>query len=211
MKILSRLMKTSNWLVAIAAGVFGFMWFADRIDLGTISTWAYQINNDNPSMRTILILLAGYLVVFNLAYVLGNIFRRKYASIIKVTVPEGDLTIDVSAIEDSLRRAVKKLPEIAEARVHLYKERKGEKPIRICTTFSAWEDANIKELTDKIQGSIKMRFQEILDVKEPPVFTTILSDIVADKDSRRTESKKRAKERDMAAQRMFYGPEYPVD
>ncbi len=211
MKILSRLMKTSNWIVAVAAGVFGFLWFADRINLGMISQWAAEINRDSPSMRTILTLLAGYLVVFNFAYVLGNIFGRRYASIIKVTVPEGDLTIDVSAIEDSLRRAVKKLPEIAEARVHLYKERKGEQPIRICTTFSAWEDANIKELTDKIQSAIKIRFQEILDVKAPPVFTTLLSDIVVDKDSRKSESKKRAKERELAAQRVFYGPEYPVD
>lgn len=204
-------MKTSNWIVAVTVAAFGFLWFVDRIDLGMLSTWAAEINHDSPSSRTVLMLLAAYLVVFNVFYLMGNVFRRKYASIIKVVVPEGELTIDVSAIEDSLRRSVKKLPEIAEARVHLYKERKSDKPIRICTTFSAWEDANIKELTEKIQSAIKMRFQEILDVKEPPVFTTVLAHIVVAKDAQRPESKKRAKEREMAAQRVFYGPEYPID
>ncbi|MBI4712115.1 MAG: hypothetical protein HY762_02235 [Planctomycetes bacterium] len=162
MKILSTIMKTSNWIFGVVVGAIGFFWVANFFDLSDVARLTTEINANNKSLRLILTLLAIYLVMFNVLYLLTNIFRRKYASTIKLNLSDGNLSIDISAIEDSLRRAVKKL---------------------------------------------KMRFQEIIEVKEPPIFTIILSDII-ERDEKRSESRK--KEKELAGRRMFYGPEYPI-
>lgn len=203
-------MKTSNWIFGVVVGAIGFFWVANFFDLSDVARLTTEINANNKSLRLILTLLAIYLVMFNVLYLLTNIFRRKYASTIKLNLSDGNLSIDISAIEDSLRRAVKKLPEIHDARIHIYKDRKAQnKPIRICATFSTLEGTNIKEVTEKVQSIIKMRFQEIIEVKEPPIFTIILSDII-ERDEKRSESRKN-KEKELANRRMFYGPEYPID
>jgi len=63
-------------------------------------------------------------------------------------------------------------------------------------------------VTDKIRTAITIRFNEIIEVKEPPVFTIILSNIV-ERDHRKTDSRK--KDRELMESEMFHGPEYPID
>ncbi|MEK7448609.1 MAG: hypothetical protein AAB019_03890 [Planctomycetota bacterium] len=209
MKIISMLMKTVNWIASVSLGVFALMWLLDRVDLGWVGQVAAQVNDSGVSSRIIGVILAAYLVMFNFLYAFGRIFTRRYISHIKLGIESGNFSIAISAIENSLKRALKKLPDINDAHVRIYKERsKVDKPVRVYTTYSAWDGTNIKEVTDKIQSVVRMRFQEIVETKEPPVFEIVLYNIV-EKDRKKVDAKRSEKE--LAEKKMFYGPEYPID
>jgi uncharacterized alkaline shock family protein YloU len=175
-----------------------------------IADFAAQINT-NPSSRIIVLLLAAYLVLFNLLYFIGSLFTRRYATHIKLSMPNGDFSIALSAIEDSLRRQVKKLPEVYDIHIRIKKDKKSEtKPMTIKAYYSTREGTNVQDVTAKIQEVIRMRFQEIIEVKESPVFKIYLTDIV-DRDSKKSESKKKEKA-ELAEYKTYYnGPQYPVD
>lgn len=210
MKVIVYIMRSTNWVVAIFCGIFGFMWFANMIDLGLVGQIANDVNLNNPSLRIILVVLAAYLVLFNLLYIVGGLFTRKYATHIKLDIVQGGFSIALSAIENSLRRAIRQLPDVHDVHVRIYKDKKSEiKPVRIHASFSTWEGIKVKEVTEKIQGVIRMRFNEIIEVKEPPIFDIALVNIV-DKESKKAESRK--KEKGLPGrEKMFYGPEYPID
>jgi hypothetical protein len=202
-------MKTVNWMVAVFFAIISFLWFFDVINLGMIGKWAKDLNEDGPTYRYLLAIGASYIILFNLVYLLGRWFTRNYASSVHVNSPSGSFSIAISAIENSLRRSVKKLPEIQDAHVRVYKDRKNlTKPIQIYTTFTVWESANVTEVTDKIRSAITMRFNEIIEVKESPVFTIILSNIV-EREHRKIDLKK--KDKDFIDTKIFHGPEYPID
>lgn len=209
MKAISAIMKTVNWLVAIFFSVVSLLWIGNIIDLGMISNWATEINASGDTYRWLLAIGAFYLVLFNILYLIGRWIARNYTSSVQVSSQSGSFSIAISAIENSLRRALRKLPEINDAHVRVYKLRKPEnKPIQIFTTFSVWEGSNVTEVTDKIRTTITIRFNEIIEVKEPPVFTIILSNIV-ERDYRKADAKK--KDRELMGSEMFHGPEYPID
>ena len=210
MKTISAIMKSVNWLVAIFFTVLSILWVGNVIDLGMIGGWATDLNNSGPTYRILLAIGTFYLILFNLLYLIGRWVTRNYASSVKVSSQAGSFSIAISAIENSLRRAVRKLPEINDAHIRVYKVRKPEnKPIQIFTTFSVWEGTNVTEVTDKIRTAITIRFNEIIEVKEPPVFTIVLSNIVEREHRRSSDSKKKDKE--LMESEMFHGPEYPID
>ena len=209
MKTISVIAKTVNWLVVVFFAVMSLLWFVNIIDLGMLSNWASDLNKEGDTYRILLVLGTIYLILLNITYLIGRWVTRNYASSVKVSSPAGSFSIAISAIENSLRRAVRKLPEINDAHIRVYKVRKPEnKPIQIFTTFSVWEGTNVTEVTDKIRTAINIRFNEIIEVKEPPVFTIILSNIV-ERDHRKTDSRK--KDRELMESEMFHGPEYPID
>ncbi|MDI6733054.1 MAG: hypothetical protein QME51_02655 [Planctomycetota bacterium] len=209
MKAISAIMKTVNWIVVVSFAVILLLWFGDVIDLGMIGMWATDLNESGPTYRILFAIGAFYLVLFNLLYLIGRWVTRNYVSSVKVNSQAGSFSIAISAIENSLRRAVKNLPEIHDAHIRVYKVRKPEnKPIQIYNTFSVWEGSNVTEVTDKIRTAISIRFNEIIEVKEPPVFTIILTNIV-EKERHKSEPKKKDKE--FAESAMFHGPEYPID
>ena len=210
MKTISVIAKTVNWLVVVFFAVMSLLWFVNIIDLGMLSNWAGDLNKEGDTYRILLVLGTIYLILLNITYLIGRWVTRNYASSVKVSSQAGSFSIAISAIENSLRRAVRKLPEINDAHIRVYKVRKPEnKPIQIFTTFSVWEGTNVTEVTDKIRTAINIRFNEIIEVKEPPVFTIILSNIV-ERDHRRSSDGKK-KDRELMESEMFHGPEYPID
>ncbi|MBI4834460.1 MAG: hypothetical protein HY811_06555 [Planctomycetes bacterium] len=207
MKVIGYILRLTNWLVAVGFGVIGFAWASDIINIVMIGNFIDQINT-NPSVRMVALLLTVYIVLFNLLYFLSHLFVRQYATHIKLNVASGEFSISLSAIENSLRRAVKKLAEVHDIHIRIRKDKKSEaKPIVITAYYSAWEGTNVQEVTAKIQEMIHMRFQEIVEVKEPPVFQLYLTNIV-ERDHKKSDSKKKS---DLIEQGMFYGPQYPVD
>ena len=109
MKIISMLMKTVNWIASVSLGVFALMWLLDRVYLGWGGQGAAQVNDSGVSSRIIGVILAAYLVMFNFLYAFGRIFTRRYISHIKLGIESGNFSIAISAIENSLKRALKKI------------------------------------------------------------------------------------------------------
>jgi len=117
MKAISAIMKTVNWLVVMFFATISLLWLGNIIDLGMIGKWARDLNDSGDTYRWLLAIGAFYLVLFNLLYLIGRWVTRNYASSVKVSSQAGSFSIAISAIENSLRRAVRKLPEINDAHI----------------------------------------------------------------------------------------------
>lgn len=109
--------------------------------------------------------VTGLLLIFISAAVvqitIGKIQREKT---IAFENPDGQVTISLTAIEDFIKRALKQLPEVKELRPSVKAGKKGISVINRVTLFS---DINIPEITEKIQGIVKSRVQDMLGVEEP--------------------------------------------
>jgi len=99
------------------------------------------------------------IMVVNIA--MGTIRRERT---IAFENPDGQVTISLTAIEDFIKRAIKQLPEVKELRPNV---RAGKKGISIINRVVLFSDINIPETTEKIQGIVKTRVQDMLGVDEP--------------------------------------------
>jgi hypothetical protein len=118
----------------------------------------------NTDVRLILGLTGGLLIFISLMVVqitIGIIHKEKT---IAFENPDGRVTISLTAIEDFIKRSMKQLPEIKESRPTV---RAGKKGISIINRVVLFSDTNIPETTEKIQGIVKARVQEMLGVEEP--------------------------------------------
>ncbi|MBI3097921.1 MAG: hypothetical protein HYY93_06685 [Planctomycetes bacterium] len=153
------------------------------------------------------ILVGLYLLLSHGLYVLLAIMVSRYDTHFRIRSNNLEVTIALSAVEESLRRAVKKLPEIYEVWVRIYKEKgREDKPLRIYTGYSTYEGTNVKEVTDKIREVIRLRFQEIIDIPQEPEFEIALTKFTSKEprkgDTRRTTA---------GVEADFRGPQYPTD
>ena len=124
------------------------------------------INSIYASTNTRLILgITGIIIIFISIMVVqltvGKIQREKT---IAFENPDGQVTINLTAIEDFIRRALKQLPEVKELKPNVKASKKGITIINRVTLFS---DINIPEITEKIQNIVKTRVQDMLGVEEP--------------------------------------------
>jgi len=78
--------------------------------------------------------------------------------------PDGQVSISLSAIEEFIRKIGSSLPEVKEMKSDCIATKKG---IDISTKVIFWADANIPEATEKIQGLVKAKIQEMLGIDEP--------------------------------------------
>lgn len=92
---------------------------------------------------------------------MGKIQREKT---IAFENPDGQVTISLTAIEDFIKRAIKQLPEVKELKPNVKASKKG---IYIVNRVILFSDINIPETTEKIQGIVKARVQDMLGVDEP--------------------------------------------
>lgn len=92
---------------------------------------------------------------------MGKIQREKT---IAFENPDGQVTISLTAIEDFIKRSLRQLPEVKDLRPSV---RAGKKGITIINRVTLFSDINIPETTEKIQGIVKARVQDMLGVEEP--------------------------------------------
>ena len=84
-----------------------------------------------------------------------------------------------------------------------------KKGIDISTRVIFWSDANIPEATEKIQGLIRSRIQEMLGIDEPIIVKVHVTKIAARQEPRQS---KKEKDKDKEDLRMpFSGMEYRND
>ncbi len=77
--------------------------------------------------------------------------------------PDGEVTISLSAIEDYIRKTAKTMPEIRDLKTNVDINRRG---INIKVDVAIVSEANIPEITEKVQMSVKGKIQGILGVEE---------------------------------------------
>lgn len=140
--------------IVIAANIIPFSYIIDF--LNTVYS--------NTDVRLILGLTGGLLIFISLMVIQIRIKVFHKEKTIAFENPDGQVTISLTAIEDFIKRSMKQLPEVKEARPSVRASKKG---ITIINKVVLFSDTNIPETTEKIQGIVKSRVQDMLGVDEP--------------------------------------------
>lgn len=148
-------------------------------DINNLLTLAQSSQNSR-----LIIGLAGALLIlisFSFAQIILGKFQREKT--IAFTTSSGQVTISLSAVEDLIRRLAVIIPEVKELRPNVVVNKKG---IIVEMRVVLRSEANIPDLTGRLQDLTKSKIQEVLGVDEQIIIKIHVAKIVHDeKDSRR--------------------------
>ncbi|MDD5282198.1 MAG: alkaline shock response membrane anchor protein AmaP [Candidatus Omnitrophica bacterium] len=148
-----------------------------------------DINNlliyaQNSSNSRLIIGLSGLLLIlisFSFAQIILGRFQREKT--IAFATSSGQVTISLSAVEDLIRRLAGVIPEVKELRPNVVANKKG---IIVDMRIILRSEANIPELTSRLQDITKSKIQEILGLEEQVIIKIHVAKIAHDeKDNRR--------------------------
>ena len=135
---------------------------------------AYILSNLNSRIITG---LSGLLLIvvssFFAQLVLGRFQREKT---IAFTTPSGEVTIALSAVEDLIRRLTGIIPEIKELRPDVIATKKG---LIVDLRVVLKSEANIPELTARLQDIVKSKIQEVLGIEEQIIIKIHVTKIIS--------------------------------
>jgi len=150
-------------LVFLLLGGFFIIIAANIIPFNSIID-TFNTIYSNTDVRLILGITGGLLIFISLAVVQITVGIIQKEKTIAFENPDGQVTISLTAIEDFIKKSMKQLPEVKEARPSVRASKKG---ITIINKVVLFSDTNIPETTEKIQGMLKSRVQDMLGVEEP--------------------------------------------
>lgn len=121
------------------------------------------------------------LISFSFAQIILGKFQREKT--IAFATSSGQVTISLSAVEDLIRRLAGIIPEVKELRPNVVANKKG---IIVEMRVVLRSEANIPELTSRLQDMTKSKIQEVLGVDEQIIIRIHVAKIAHDeKDNRR--------------------------
>jgi uncharacterized alkaline shock family protein YloU len=118
----------------------------------------------NISSRLIIGLSGALLILISFSFaqlILGKFAREKT---IAFPTSSGTVTIALSAVEDLVRRLTGVLPEIKELRPDVRATKKGSIVVDLRVVLRS--EANIPELTTRLQDITRAKIQEVLGIEE---------------------------------------------
>jgi len=169
-------------LIGLVMVVFSFN-ILPPSDIGNF--FVYVQSNMNSR---ILIGLSGLLLIlvsFSFAQLILGRFQSEKT--IAFTTASGEVTIALSAIEDLIKHFVLIIPEIKELRPDVIATKKG---IVVDLKVALKSEANLPELTARLQEITKSKIQEVLGLEEQIIIRIHISKIVSreEKDRKKRES-----------------------
>jgi len=169
-------------LIGLVMVVFSFN-ILPPSDIGNF--FLYVQSNMNSR---ILIGLSGLLLIlvsFSFAQLILGRFQSEKT--IAFTTASGEVTIALSAIEDLIKHFVLIIPEIKELRPDVIATKKG---IVVDLKVALKSEANLPELTARLQEITKSKIQEVLGLEEQIIIRIHISKIVSreDKDRKKRET-----------------------
>lgn len=144
---------------------------------------------NNFSARVV-VLLSGILLIlisFSFAKLILGRFQREKT--IAFATSSGEVSIALSAVEDLIRRLTGVIPEIKELRPDVIATKKG---ILVDLRVILKSEANIPELTARLQEITKSKIQEVLGLEEEIIIRIHVAKIAMseEKERKRRESEK---------------------
>lgn len=144
---------------------------------------------NNIFSRIILGLLGLLLILISFSFaqlILGRFQREKT---IAFTTTSGEVTIALSAVEDLIRRISGIIPEIKELRPDVIATKKG---ILVDLRVILKSEANIPDLTARLQEIARAKIQEVLGLEEQIIIKIHVVKIISieEKDRKRKEKEK---------------------
>ncbi len=126
------------------------------------------------------------LISFSFAQAILGKFQRERT--IAFATAGGQVTISLSAVEDLIRRLAVIIPEIKELKPDVVASKKG---IIVDMRLVLRSEANIPELTTRLQETTRSKIQEVLGLEEQIIVRIHVAKIVHDeKDKRRKDFEK---------------------
>ncbi len=126
-----------------------------------ISLMNYLSQTDN--IRLTMALIGLFLILVNISIAQLSIGKLRKHKTIAFDNPNGRVTISLGAIEDYIKKLTHNMTEIKDMKSNISAGRAG---IEVITKAVLYSDANIPEVTEKIQNAIKYRLQEMLGIEE---------------------------------------------
>ncbi|MDD5059643.1 MAG: alkaline shock response membrane anchor protein AmaP [Candidatus Omnitrophica bacterium] len=121
------------------------------------------------------------LISFSFAQLILGKFQREKT--IAFTTSSGQVTISLSAVEDLIRRLAGVIAEVKELRPNVVANKKG---IIVDMKVVLRSEANIPELTSRLQDITKSKIQEVLGLEEQIIIRIHVAKIAHDeKDNRK--------------------------
>ncbi len=149
------------------------------VDINNLLIFAQSSHNSRLALGLSGLLLI--LISFSFAQIILGRFQREKT--IAFTTSSGQVTISLSAVEDLIRRLAGIIPEVKELRPNVVANKKG---IIVEMRVVLRSEANIPELTSRLQDITKSKIQEVLGVDEQIIIRIHVAKIAHDeKDSRR--------------------------
>ena len=138
----------------------------------------------------VIFFLSGILLIlisFSFAQLILGRFQREKT--IAFATSTGEVTIALSAVEDLIKRLAGIIPEIKELRPDVIATKKG---IVVDIRVVLRSEANIPELTARLQEITKSKIQEVLGLEEQIIIKIHVAKIVSieEKDKKRREVEK---------------------
>ncbi len=132
----------------------------------------------------IIVGLSGLLLIlisFSFAQIILGKFQREKT--IAFATSSGQVTVSLSAVEDLIRRLAGVIPEVKELRPDVVANKKG---IIVDMRVVLRSEANIPELTARLQDIAKSKIQEVLGIEEQIIIKIHVAKIAHDeKDNRK--------------------------
>jgi hypothetical protein len=148
-------------------------------------------------------LLAAFLV-FNGLYIVERYVLQR-ATHLKTRAGDQVFQVAIGAVEESLGRIARCIPDVHDARVFVTKDRKDRKPLVIEVSCIVYEETPIPPLTERIRQVVAHRFDEIVGPDLKPEIHINLTRIVEKEARPRPRGSKETKVVDLSK-----GPVYPV-
>ncbi|MDD4953612.1 MAG: alkaline shock response membrane anchor protein AmaP [Candidatus Omnitrophica bacterium] len=140
---------------------------------------------ENINARIVIGLCGFLLTLISVSFaqlILGRFQREKN---IAFNTSSGEVTIALSAIEDLIRRLAGIMPEIKELRPDVIASKKG---ITVDLRVVLKSDANIPELTARLQELTRGKIQEVLGIEENIIIRIHVTKIISIDEKKRKET-----------------------
>ncbi|MDQ7778840.1 MAG: hypothetical protein RDV41_03920 [Planctomycetota bacterium] len=211
MEGLKKLLFFVNTVCALVLTIVGFLWSINLIGVPTFGRAAAWAHVHILADRTVVAVGCGIVIALVLAYLVLIGLTVKSDGFLRSKTKHGEIRIAVSAVEETLCRAVKSLPDVHDAKVTLlYNTALPDSAITVHIDFSTWEKASFKETGEKIEEVARARLERIADLSQTVAFDIYLGRIV-EKVEPRVDTKRAAKEEQNVLKEVFRGLEYPID
>lgn len=125
------------------------------------------------------------LISYSFAQLILGRFQREKT--IAFATSSGEVTIALSAIEDLIRKLAGVIPEIKELRPDVIATKKG---ILVDLRVVLRSEANIPDLTSRLQDITRAKIQEVLGVEEQIIVKIHVAKIIGIDEKRKRESEK---------------------
>jgi len=145
--------------------IIGAILIALSLNAGSINSVTNWINYlfQTENIRLSMALTGFLLIVINISIAQLSIGKLKKHKTIAFENPNGQVSLSLLALEDEIKKVIHKMEEVKEAKVNITAGKTGIE-LSIKTVF--YSDINIPDTTERMQGAIRTRLQEMLGIEE---------------------------------------------